>query len=207
LTHSLHRVGNIENLQNDYVILITPAIGVNDSGSGKKLKKYLRILEEEGFDNVGDVEHGSIVGKLDMNMLKSHLDDGKRIRAAISSKENLKRILKRIKEEKLDLSITVSGLIDNIYDISKDLNINPHSINLSLGVWGNTDKLPNQNILEITTMCGHHMISSNLVEDILSKIEEGKISIEKANEKISKLCVCGIFNTKRFKELLKIKVD
>jgi hypothetical protein len=140
-------------------------------------------------------------------MLKSHLGDGKRIRVAISSKEDLKRIIKRIKEEKLDLSVTVSGLIDNVYDISQELEIKPNSINLSLGVWGKTDRLPDQNILEITTMCGHHMISSSLVEDVISKIKEDKMTIEQANEKISKLCVCGIFNTNRFKELIKKKLN
>jgi hypothetical protein len=36
----------------------------------------------------------------------------------------------------LGLSVTVSGLIEEIFDICKELGIKPHSINLSLGVWG-----------------------------------------------------------------------
>ena len=57
MTHSLHRMGSEESLTNDYVILITPAIRINDKGSGVKLKRSLRILREEGVTNIGDVEH------------------------------------------------------------------------------------------------------------------------------------------------------
>lgn len=203
MTHSLHREGSLESLQNDYVILITPAIGVNDKGSGEKLRKYLRILVEEGVENIGDVEHGSIKTGLNIERLDSYLGDGKRIRAAISDKEALKRILRRIKEEDLGLSITLSGLIDNISEMSKELVMKPHSINMSLGVWGKTELLPDEKVREITTMCGHHMISRPLVEDTLTNVRAGKMTSEKATERVSRLCVCGIFNTKRCRVLLK----
>jgi len=202
MTHSLHREGSVKSLENDYVILITPAIGVNSVGSGKKLKRYLEILAEEGVENIGDVEHGSIKSGLTIEKLDSYLGDGKRIRAAISDKEALKRILARIKTENLSLSITISGLVDNIFDMSRELGIKPHSINMALGVWGKIDLLPDEKVRQITTMCGHHMISSSLVEDTIKKVQDGKITPEKATEKIGKLCVCGIFNTKRCKTLL-----
>lgn len=202
MTHSLHREGSVESLENDYVILITPAIGVNNVGSGEKLKRYLEILAEEGVENIGDVEHGSIKSGLTIEKLDSYLGDGKRIRAAISDKEALKRILARIKTEDLGLSITVSGLIDNVFDMSRELGIKPHSINMALGVWGKIDFLPEEGVKEITTMCGHHMISSSLVKEAIKKVQNGKMTPEEATEKIGKLCVCGIFNTKRCRTLL-----
>ncbi len=202
MTHSLHREGSVKSLENDYVILITPAIGVNSVGSGKKLKRYLEILVEEGVENIGDVEHGSIKSGLTIEKLDSYLGDGKRIRAAIADKEALKHILAKIKTEDLGLSITVSGLIDNIFEMSKELGIKPHSINMALGVWGRVDLLPDEKVREITTMCGHHMISSNLVTETIKRIKDGKLTPEKASEKLGKLCVCGIFNTKRCKNLL-----
>lgn len=202
MTHSLHREGSVKSLENDYVILITPAIGVNDRGSGEKLKRYLKILVEEGVENIGDVEHGSIKSGLTIEKLDSYLGDGKRIRAAISDKRSLKRILARIKEEDMGLSITVSGLVDNIYEMSKELGIKPHSINMALGVWGKVGLLPEERIREITTMCGHHMVSSSLVKEAIKKVRDGKMTPEEASEKIGKLCVCGIFNTKRCRMLL-----
>lgn len=55
MTHSLHREGSVEDLKRDYVILITPSIGFNDKGSGERLKRSLKILQEEGVTNIGDV--------------------------------------------------------------------------------------------------------------------------------------------------------
>ena len=202
MTHSLHREGEIESLENDFVILITPAIGFNDRGSGEKLKKCLHILMQEGVTNIGDVEHGSQMGNLDPKTLESYLKDGKRIRACISSKDNLKDILKRLKNEDIGLSVTVSGLTDSIYEVSKELGIKPHTINLSLGVYGKLETLPSNEVLEITTMCGHHMVSRHLVEDMIQKIKHGTMSPEMASLKIGKLCVCGIFNPNRCIEIL-----
>lgn len=202
MTHSLHREGSVKSLEDDYVILITPAIGVNSKGSGEKLKRSLKILVEEGVENIGDVEHGSIKTGLTVERLDSLLGDGKRVRAAISDKDALRRILKRIKEEDLGLSITISGLVDNVLGMSKGLGLKPHSINMALGVWGKVSLLPDERIREVTTMCGHHMISRNLVKDAFDKVRAGKTTPEKAAEKVSKLCVCGIFNTKRCSMLL-----
>ena len=201
MTHSLHRVGPEESLAKDYVILITPAIRVNDKGSGEKLRRSLKILREEGVTNIGDVEHGSILGDLDWDALESYMGDGKRIRASISDEETLTEILRRHREEDVGLSITVSGLIKNVYEISEEAGLKPHTINMALGVWGRTDLLPADEVLQVTTMCGHHMISRYIVEDLFSKVRAGTISSEKASDTIGRLCVCGIFNQERCKEI------
>ena len=41
MTHSLHRRGAPETLENDYVLLVTPAVGINHVGSKEKLQKIL----------------------------------------------------------------------------------------------------------------------------------------------------------------------
>ncbi len=201
MTHTLHREGDAKSLENDYVILITPAIGINDKGSGVKLRKALQILLDAGLANIGDVEHGSLMTGLDPTALTAHLTDGKRIRASIADKAKLKTILESFKKEELGLSITVSGLIDNILRISKEVGLKPHTINMSLGVWGNLQRLPAKEVLEVTTMCGHHMISSALVADMMARIKAGTLSPDKATDTIGKLCVCGIFNPHRCKDL------
>lgn len=201
MTHSLHREGPEESLAKDYVILITPAIRVNDKGSGEKLRRSLKILREEGVTNIGDVEHGSILGDLDWDALESYMGDGKRIRASISDEEALTRILRRHREEDVGLSVTVSGLIKNVYEMSEEAGLKPHTINMALGVWGRTDLLPSDEVLQVTTMCGHHMISRYLVEDLFSKVRAGVISSKKAADSIGRLCVCGIFNQERCKEI------
>ena len=202
LTHSLHREGSVESLRNDYVILITPAIGVNDKGSGENLRRHLKILVEEGVENIGDVEHGSVKTGLTIEKLYSYLGDGKRIRASISDEGAFRRIMKRIKHEDMGLSITVSGLVNDISAMSDELGMKPHSINMALGVWGKRSLLPEESIREITTMCGHHMVSSNIVRGAIGGVEAGNTTPEMAAERVSRMCVCGIFNTARCRMLL-----
>jgi len=52
-------------------------------------------------------------------------------------------------------------------------------------------------------MCGHHCISPQSVENYVNLIKKGKISVERAAEKLAKPCVCGIFNPKRAERILK----
>jgi hypothetical protein len=74
---------------------------------------------------------------------------------------------------------------------------------MSLGVWGKIELLPSNEVLEITTMCGHHMISRYLVDEIVTKIKAGTMTPEEASKRIGKLSVCGIFNPDRCIELFK----
>lgn len=201
MTHSLHRQGDRASLERDYVILITPAIGVNDEGSGEKLARILDILLEEGVTNIGDVEHGSVLGGLHPGDLRAHMGDGKRIRACVSDRGALRRILERLREADLGLSVTVSGLIDEVFDVSREIGLEPHTINLSLGVWGRKGLLPEPRVLEVTTMCGHHMISEGLVADAMERVRSGAASPEEAAGEIGRLCVCGIFNQERCREI------
>lgn len=202
MTHSLHRVGEPEQLLDDFVILITPAIEVNAEGSGEKLRRILDILLEEGMANIGDVEHGSMMSGLDPATLHAHICDGKRIRACISDRARLTRILARLKREDAGLSVTVSGLVGPVFRAAREVGLTPHSVNLSLGVRGHTERLPSQWVLEITTMRGHHMISRRLVEDALAQVRAGRLTPDAATKEMGRLCVCGVFNPDRCARLL-----
>lgn len=41
MTHSLHRRGDQESLEGDYVVLLISAGGINDKGSAKNLREAL----------------------------------------------------------------------------------------------------------------------------------------------------------------------
>jgi hypothetical protein len=45
-----------------------------------------------------------------------------------------------------------------------------------LGIFGKTEKLPDKKTLEITTQCGHALISPHLVEHIVKKMKKGKMT-------------------------------
>jgi hypothetical protein len=189
LTHSLHRRGEIQDLKNDYVILAMLAAGFNDKNPDIK-NKHMQIGEILKKNNPTNLlrEAGWTISPV--------------IQGCFSDISDIKNILRELKEKDLGISIVVSGLISEIKKASDEIGLNPHTINLSLGVFGKKELLPSEKTLEITTMCGHHCVSSQSIEYYKDQIKKGKISLRKAAEKLTAPCVCGIFNTKRAAEVL-----
>ena len=99
----------------------------------------------------------------------------------------------------------VSGLIDQVREITAEIGIDPHMVNLSLGVHGRTDRLPPADIREFTTMCGHGLVSPNLVRETIRMVKTGKVSEKEGGEMLSEPCICGIHNPRRSVELLREK--
>lgn len=190
MTHSLHRKGTIENLNSDYVIIAMLAAGYNDKIPSIK-KNHFRvgeILEKHGPVNI---------------LRKAGWGISSVIQACFDDIEKVKNILIELKKEELGISIVVSGLVSEIKKITTEIGLTMHTIHFSLGEFGKKSELPLEKVLEITTMCGHHCVSSQSVEYYIENIKKGKITIEKAAENLTKPCVCGIFNTKRAMNILK----
>jgi hypothetical protein len=72
-----------------------------------------------------------------------------------------------------------------------------------LGVHGNTGKLPEESVLEIHTMCGHAVVSFNLILHMVREIRAGKITCKEAAKKLSRMCDCGLFNPYRAEKILR----
>lgn len=202
MTHSLHRRGSEESLKDDFVLLVTSAYGVNHVGSKDKMRKILDEVFELGPANIGSYDTGTILSGVDIQEIRDALNEVPRVRCCFSSKEKMKEVLKRIKELDFGLSVTVSGLTNDILEICKELDIKPHSANLSLEIWGKVEKLPSEEVLELVTMCGHGLISSGLVEKYIDLVKKGRITPKEAAVKISHPCVCGIYNPDRAEKLL-----
>ena len=64
------------------------------------------------------------------------------------------------------------------------------------------DLLPDKDVLEITTMCGHAMVTPCCVEKIVKKVMKGKIDSGQAAKDLARSCTCGIFNIERTTELM-----
>ncbi len=191
MTHSLHRKGNINDLKKDYVILVMLAAGVNDKSVYADAKqRQLRVGEIMKNNNPTNLlsEAGWRLSSI--------------VQGCFSDIIDVKNVLKTIKKEDLGISVVVSGLISEIKDLCQEIGLKMHTINLSLGEFGKKSLLPPEKTLEITTMCGHHCVSSQSVEHYVEQIKKGKISLEKAAEKLTAPCVCGIFNTNRAKQVL-----
>jgi hypothetical protein len=129
------------------------------------------------------------------------------ITATFNDVETVKKVMKILKEENLGISIVVSGLLTEIQNITSKLDLNLHTVHLSLGIFGKKELLPSEKILEITTMCGHHCISPQSVDYYVQLIKDGKISLKEAAKKLAKPCVCGIFNLSRAVKILNSLVE
>jgi len=202
MTHSLHRGGSEESLKNDYVFLCTPAKGINDKGAREKLLKVLDIIMEIGPSNIGFYGYGSLLSGISIAEVKKNFHDNSRIRCNFDSKEKVKEAIGRIKSENLGLSITVSGLIEEIKEISNELGLKLHTINISCGCYGKINRLPSSEILELSTMCGHGMVSYALIKSVVNKLKTGEIDYDEAIHTLGEPCTCGIFNPTRARHIL-----
>ena len=118
------------------------------------------------------------------------------------SKQDLCDHLKKLKDADTGRSVVVSGLIDEVDGCLREVGLQPHTVQLSLGHFGRTDLLPGKDVLEMTTMCGHDRVAPKLVEMWAEDVRKGKIPREKAADDMSRLCKCGIFNKTRALEIL-----
>jgi hypothetical protein len=200
MTHSLHRRGTRENLANDFVIYCAPAPGFNTDGAGPKQRRFLEIALRNDLDNAGFTGYGNLVEYSRKDMLEQ--GSGGAVHICCSNKQAVIKILKETLAEDLGLSIVVQGVVTEVEDCLKQLGLKMHTVHHSLGIWGKTEKLPDNDILEITTMCGHGLVGKNLVAKAIDGVLTGNMTIPAAAKLLARPCRCGIFNINRTEALL-----
>ena len=199
MTHTLHRTGNIEDLCEDYVVLLLQARGFNREGNEHKMGQVWEIFSRHEADivNFGTPVEG--------NSSTNSMNDLKKTTTAMAhavfiDREKLKDCLRELKEKDLGVSVVVSGIFGDTAKVCSELGLSPHTVHHSLGIHGRVDKLPEDNILEITTMCGHALVSPNLINHLIKKIGEGKLSHKEAAKRHwpdqAKLSICNYYHSK-----------
>ena len=201
MTHSLHRRGTAESLREDYVLLVTAAADINHEGAKEKLRQILDVVFEIGPANIGSYDTGTVLTGVTHEEIKVKLALVPRVRCSFSSREKMREAIRRIKAMDLGLSVTVQGPTEDILAMSKELGIKPHSVNHSLDIWGKSEKLPPEEVLEFVTMCGHGLISQHLVKKMIAEVKEGKTTPKEAARLTGRPCVCGIYNPDRAEKL------
>lgn len=198
MTHTLHRRGSRQSLEHDFPMLAIKAVGYNDEGSELKLRKFLEIARRHNPVNLG-----STTNNVYQKPVEEVLDGaGKVSHAVFSSKEDLIAMMKDLKEADLGMSVVVSGLVDVVDECCQKAGIQRHTVEFSLGIWGKTELLPPDDVLEVTTMCGHGMVSPRFVEAVVADVKAGILTAEAAGRTLASKCTCGIFNPVRAGELI-----
>lgn len=206
MTHSLHREGDLEKLERDFCVFIYPARGFNNVGSGAKVSKLFEIYYANDASNCSSTSlrenlYSEVTPEEMLEAIKKDADSA-RAYATFNDREKVKNLLVQMKKADLGISIMVSGMIGKVREIAAEAGLDPHTINLSLGIHGRTDKLPPADIRQFTTMCGHAVVSPHLVRAAIRKVKTGKREIWDASVELAKPCACGIFNPHRAAEQL-----
>ncbi len=103
----------------------------------------------------------------------------------------------------LGISIVISGLFEDVFEVCRECGLVPHSVNMSLGTWGRTELLPEGEEFEMVTMCGHGVASRALVGHIAKRVGRGELGPEEAAVELARPCVCNIVNPTRAAALLR----
>jgi len=119
-----------------------------------------------------------------------------------AGEEDAAGMLKDIKESDLGLSLVVSGIFDCVKGMCQKNGIHRHAATYSLGIWGKTEKLPPDEVLDVITMCGHGMVSAGRVNAMADEVRAGRKSAEDAAKELASQCDCGVFNPSRTAKLL-----
>jgi len=204
MTHTLHRMGTEESLSQDFVFLYMPSKGINDTGSGPKLRKFLELAQRHNPVNMGDASYGNMYVKKIDDIISNIKQDstGLAVHAVFTNEEDAAAMLKEVKEQDIGLSLVVSGIFDRVKGMCQKAGIHRHAATYSLGIWGKTEKLPPEKVMEVSTMCGHGMITANRIMSAADDVKAGRKIAADAAKDLAKQCDCGIFNPARAAKLL-----
>ncbi len=202
MTHTNHRMAKNSERTKDYIVLAMPARGINDDQKEVKLREIFKIMLEHEPVNGGGPKCGTLIKNTPAEILAAISRRTPMVHAVFTDEEKLLACLSGIKAKDLGISVVVSGNIKRIEELAEKIAVTPHSISYSLGLFGNRELLPPGDILKITTMCGHSLISSKMVEKTISDLRSKKISLAEAGKKLGRTCSCGVFNTQKAEEIL-----
>lgn len=205
MTHSNHRRGNRESLDNDYVILVRGPLKEHP----EKAQRATEILTAR--NPVGVIKRRTGVPLRYMRNWKEGLglqelvddpDPAIYVAGVYDRTEDVEMVIRDLVEAELGFSIVVSGVFDNTFCICKKVGISPHTVNLSMEAIGRIELLPEDSILEIMTMCGHSFVGEHLIRHLIDRVRKGKMTSEEAGLELGKQCVCNFFNPVRAAKII-----
>ncbi len=203
MTNTLHRQGKPAQLKRDYVIFAHITSGINKDGSGPKVQEFIRICLKYHPVNLGRVKQGNILQHdITAEALLANNKDGFSASAVFTDLDTLQNVIAELIDADLGLSINISGLLDGVQECCHKLGIERHSAEQSLGFWGAKDRLPEREILEFNTMCGHGMVSFNLIRKMIEYVRLRRLTPKEAARVLARCCECGVFNPARAEHLL-----
>jgi hypothetical protein len=217
MTNTLHRYGNSESFRDDYVVFALPSKGKNDEGCVPKLKRFLEMALPFNPVNLGDALHGGALRpsrdlnpaahwkrdmRPDFRAVIDGVDAFTTVAAVFDTQGAAESFMEEVKKADLGLCVNISTSIEGAKQCCCAAGKPRHSVGYSLGFEGKTEKLPDPQVLTLTTMCGHGMVSASLAKKMIDWVKEGRRTPEEAVTYLARFCSCGVFNPSRAERIL-----
>ncbi len=200
MTNTLHRRGTPEDLRKDFVVFATPSQSISPE-LPEKMRRFTEIVLKHNPVNVGKIENMAM-RRVDPRRIDEEMRDKMALTATCDTVEAVSSIVAELKEADLGIPINISGLLEEVSECCRKAGLTRHSAEQSLGVMGNIDRLPPREIVEINTMCGHGMVSFNLIKKVVEEMKLERITPEQGAYHLAKPCECGAFNPTRARQML-----
>lgn len=217
MTNTLHRYGESETFRDDYIVFAIPSRGRNDQGCEEKLRTFLRLALKYNPVNMGNAKYGALFepsralnptvhwrrqDKKDFAKVIEAVDGPTTVAAVFDNREAAEKFVTEVKQADMGISVNISTSVEGAQVCCQAAGLPRHSVEYSLGFQGQLDRLPNRHVLELSTMCGHGMVSFNLAKKMIDWVREGRRTPEQACGYMARFCSCGIFNPTRARRIL-----
>lgn len=212
MTNTLHRFGDADSFRDDYIVFAMCSKGKNDQDGVPRLRRFLEMALSFNPVNLGDARNGGALRpsrsmnpfshwKRDIKPDFRAVIDGFNVpttaAAVFDNRIAAEELVKAATEANLGLSVNISTSIDGAEQCCHAAGIPRHSVGYSLGFEGKTGHLPNEDVLKLSTMCGHGMVASSLAKKMIDWVKEGRRTPEQASSYLARFCSCGVYNPSR----------
>lgn len=226
MTNTLHRysehyafepIANPQPVTDDYIVFAMSSRGLNDDNLVEKYRAFLRLALKHKPVNIGDATKGGMLRpRQDMNptahwqrdqspkpeQVIAGIDGHTTVAAVFDNYDSMKSFVEELQEANLGISVNISAPIDEAERCCRASGIRRHSVEYSLGFCGRLERLPDATTLELSTMCGHGMVSAVFANKMIEWVKENRRTPEQAALYMARFCICGVFNIARAKRIL-----
>lgn len=226
MTNTLHRYSEHYAVQtppdpapvaDDFIVFAMATRGINDDDLVEKYRAFLRLALKHHPVNIGDATKGGILRpRQDLNPTAhwkreqlpkpdeviAGIDGHTTAAAVFDNYENMKAFVDDLRAANLGISINISAPMAAAERCCREAGIARHSVEYSLGFCGRIDKLPDATVLELSTMCGHGMLSAQFVKKMIEWVKENRRTPAEVSRAMARFCSCGVFNMSRAERIL-----
>lgn len=226
MTNTLHRysehyafgrAANPNPIKDDYIVFAMASRGLNDDNLVEKYRSFLRLALKHNPVNIGDATKGGMLRpqpdmnpsahwrrdqKADPEQVIAGIEGHTTVAAVFDNYEAMKAFVEELKQAGLGISVNISAPMEDARRCCEQSGIPRHSVEYSIGFCGRVDKLPDGTTLELSTMCGHGMVSANFARKMIEWVKENRRTPPEAARYMARFCICGVFNIRRAERII-----